>query len=243
MLLSEAAVALLVDLAKGPGPSLAVRAARAGPLPDGGAGAGAHDVHVRDRPGRQRDLPDPEPRLHVRLRRGDLGTGVCMNNFLNWGIWRPIRPIALSPRSFGMCLAPSVSTRNGEAVLALGTPGSYGICQTQSRMVHHVEYGLIFRRRSMRRAPALGRTPGAIESRVEDAVSEDLLKRGHDLEMINPSPCPVAACTRSAGTRKPAHFSGRRTAAGTGRRFPLDEKLRSRCGNLDRSFLWCRPSR
>ena len=42
-----------------------------------------------------------------------------------------------------MCMAPSIATRDGAPVLALGTPGSYGILQTQAQaLVQHVDFGL-----------------------------------------------------------------------------------------------------
>src|SRR6185295_3033506 len=72
------------------------------------------------------------------------GTGVCLNNFLYWGevnpkgtnFMRPGGPIALP-------IAPSISTRAGRPVLALGTPGSYGICQTQTQaLVQYRDFGL-----------------------------------------------------------------------------------------------------
>jgi gamma-glutamyltranspeptidase/glutathione hydrolase len=40
-------------------------------------------------------------------------------------------------------MAPTISLRDGKPVLALGTPGSYGILQTQAQaMVQYVDYGL-----------------------------------------------------------------------------------------------------
>ena len=40
-------------------------------------------------------------------------------------------------------MAPSISTRGGKPVLALGTPGSYGILQTQAQaLVQYVDFGL-----------------------------------------------------------------------------------------------------
>jgi FAD/FMN-containing dehydrogenase len=40
-------------------------------------------------------------------------------------------------------MSPTLSTRDGKPVLALGTPGSYGIMQTQAQaMVQHLVYGL-----------------------------------------------------------------------------------------------------
>ena len=39
-------------------------------------------------------------------------------------------------------MAPSIATRDGRPVLALGTPGSYGILQTQPQaLVQYVDFG------------------------------------------------------------------------------------------------------
>ena len=42
-----------------------------------------------------------------------------------------------------VCVAPSIVTQGDKAVMALGTPGSYGICQTQAQaMVQYKDFGL-----------------------------------------------------------------------------------------------------
>ena len=117
------------------------------------------------------------------------GTGVCMNNFMNWGDLHPDSPNRLvGGERFGMCLAPSVSLRDGEPVLALGTPGSYGISQTQAQaVVHHLDFGLDIQ--AAIDAPRARLWDGRrvdLESRIEtDAVTE-LRRRGHDINMIEP---------------------------------------------------------
>lgn len=72
------------------------------------------------------------------------GTGLTLNNFLYWADVQPGSPNRSQPGSeLPMCMSPSLSTRAGEPVLALGTPGSYGILQTQAQaMVQHVDFGL-----------------------------------------------------------------------------------------------------
>ncbi len=71
------------------------------------------------------------------------GYGVCLNNFLYWGEVDPRGPNALRPGGpLALPMAPSIATRNGRPVLALGTPGSYGICQTQPQaLIQHVDFG------------------------------------------------------------------------------------------------------
>ena len=72
------------------------------------------------------------------------GYGVCLNNFLYWGEVDMRGPNALRPGGkLALPMAPSIATRNGRPVLALGTPGSYGICQTQPQaLIQHVDFGL-----------------------------------------------------------------------------------------------------
>ena len=72
------------------------------------------------------------------------GTGICLNNFLHWADVQPGSPNRTAPgRALPMCMAPSISTQAGSPVLALGTPGSYGILQTQAQaMVSHLDFGL-----------------------------------------------------------------------------------------------------
>ena len=118
------------------------------------------------------------------------GTGVTMNNFMNWGDLHPDSPNRLvGGQRFGMCLAPSISLdQDGEAVLALGTPGSYGILQTQAQaMVHHLDFGLELQ--AAIDAPRARLWDGAkvnLEARVEEPVIAELKRRGHEIEMTTP---------------------------------------------------------
>jgi gamma-glutamyltranspeptidase/glutathione hydrolase len=112
------------------------------------------------------------------------GTGVCMNNFMNWGDLNPKSPNHLvGGKRFAMCLTPSISTQNGEAVLALGTPGSYGIMQTQPQaMIHYMDYGLNLREAI--EAPRARLQDGRkviLEDRVAPDVVEELRRRGHEI--------------------------------------------------------------
>jgi gamma-glutamyltranspeptidase/glutathione hydrolase len=72
-------------------------------------------------------------------------SGICLNNFLYWADVGEGSPNRARPgASLPICMAPSLATdAAGEPVLALGTPGSYGILQTQAQAyVQHVAYGL-----------------------------------------------------------------------------------------------------
>ena len=113
------------------------------------------------------------------------GTGVCMNNFMNWGDLNPASPNYLvGGRRWAMCLSPSVSTRAGQPVLALGTPGSYGIMQTQVQaMVHYLDFGLNLRQAiEAPRARLFDGRHVVLESRIGDAVVDALAQRGHEIE-------------------------------------------------------------
>ena len=61
------------------------------------------------------------------------GTGVCLNNFLYWADVNPKSPNRVKQGdAMPICVAPSIVTQDDKPVLALGTPGSYGILQTQA---------------------------------------------------------------------------------------------------------------
>ena len=112
------------------------------------------------------------------------GTGLCLNNFLYWADVNPASPNRVKPgEQLPMCMAPSISTVDGAPVLALGTPGSYGILQTQPQaMVQHVDFGLPLQQAI--EAPRARLTDGRavlLESRVEAQVHAELRQRGHDL--------------------------------------------------------------
>jgi gamma-glutamyltranspeptidase/glutathione hydrolase len=116
------------------------------------------------------------------------GTGICLNNFLYWGEvdirgTNPLKP----GLSLALPIAPSISTRDGRPVLALGTPGSYGICQTQPQaMVQYKDYGLGLQ--DAIEAPRArlwdGRRVQA-ESRISPEVVRELVARGHEVEVVD----------------------------------------------------------
>ena len=78
--------------------------------------------------------------------------------------------------------------RKGKPVLALGTPGSYGICQTQTQtMVQLVDFGLPIQ--DAIEAPRARLWDGKrvqVEGRVRPEVVDALKARGHDAEHYVP---------------------------------------------------------
>jgi gamma-glutamyltranspeptidase/glutathione hydrolase len=83
-----------------------------------------------------------------------------------------------------VCVAPSIGLRDGKPALVLGTPGSYGILQTQVQaVVQYLDYGLPLQEAI--EAPRARLTDGRavmLESRVEPSVMDGLQQRGHNLE-------------------------------------------------------------
>lgn len=114
------------------------------------------------------------------------GTGVLLNNFVFWADVQPGSPNRSKPGGqLPMCVSPSLSTRDGVPVLALGTPGSYGIKQTQTQaMVQHVDYGLDIQ--DAIEAPRGRLWDGRVvtaEARFDPAVVAALRARGHDIDL------------------------------------------------------------
>jgi len=111
-------------------------------------------------------------------------TGICLNNFLYWADVQPSSPNRAAPGSaLTMCMAPSITTRNGKPVLALGTPGSYGILQTQVQaMVQYLDYGLSLQQAiEAPRARVWDGNGVEIENRISAQTIEALRMRGHDI--------------------------------------------------------------
>jgi len=113
-------------------------------------------------------------------------TGVTLNNFLYWADVQPGSPNRTKPGgTLEMCVSPSISLEDGKPVLALGTPGSYGIKQTQTQaMVQLVDFGLPIQEAIEAPRARLwdGRKVHA-ESRFDAATLSTLGQRGHDLEV------------------------------------------------------------
>jgi gamma-glutamyltranspeptidase/glutathione hydrolase len=72
------------------------------------------------------------------------GTGLVLNNILKWSDLHPESPNRLRPgRKAGTMMSPTQVYREGAFVLSIGTPGSYGILQTQPQMLlNALEFGM-----------------------------------------------------------------------------------------------------
>ena len=104
-----------------------------------------------------------------------------------------------------MCMAPTVSLRNGKPVLALGTPGSYGILQTQAQaMVQYLDFGLPLQDAiEQPRARLWDGRQVEPELRIAPAVLQALGARGHDILPARPGRCGSAACRPSRSIPPP----------------------------------------
>lgn len=116
----------------------------------------------------------------------DAEHGVCLTNLLAWGDWHadgPKRLVAGGP--LALPIAPSVATASGRPAVLLGTPGSYGIPQTQAQvMLRHVAFGVPIQQAI--EAPRFRLMDGRdvlVESRVDPAVVRELERRGHVVQV------------------------------------------------------------
>jgi gamma-glutamyltranspeptidase/glutathione hydrolase len=67
------------------------------------------------------------------------GTGIVLNNILKWMDLDSASPNRLRPgRKAGTMMSPTQVFRRGNFALSIGTPGSYGILQTQAQMLLNV---------------------------------------------------------------------------------------------------------
>jgi gamma-glutamyltranspeptidase/glutathione hydrolase len=72
------------------------------------------------------------------------GTGVLLNNHLQWMDRDPASPNVLKPgRKLAVNMSPTQVFRDGRFELSIGTPGSYGILQTTPQMLMNVlDFGM-----------------------------------------------------------------------------------------------------
>ena len=111
--------------------------------------------------------------------------GICLNNFMMWGDRHALGTKLLRPEGrLALPLAPSIATSQGRPVAAIGTPGSYGIPQTQAQVyLQHFDYGLSIQ--EALEAPRVRVWDGRrvlIEDRISPETMDTLGERGHAVE-------------------------------------------------------------
>ncbi len=118
------------------------------------------------------------------------GTGIALNNFLNWMDHDPQSPNAVAPgRKLEMCMAPAQVWDDQGLRFLIGTPGSYGILQTTPQMIMNViDHGMNIQ--AAIEAPRVKATsPGTlvdVETRIAEDVLLELAQMGHRLNRLGP---------------------------------------------------------
>lgn len=112
-------------------------------------------------------------------------TGICMNDFLHWAETdlRGGNPLVAGSQ-LAFPTAPTISLAGGKPILVLGTPGSYGILQTQPQaLLQHLDFGRTLQQAVEEPRARLfdGRTVNP-ESRFAPDVLVELSRRGHAIE-------------------------------------------------------------
>ncbi|HTX55182.1 MAG TPA: gamma-glutamyltransferase, partial [Candidatus Baltobacteraceae bacterium] len=114
-------------------------------------------------------------------------TGILMNNLLQWNDLDPRSPNVLAPsRKVETRMAPLQAFREGRLILALGTPGSYGIPQTSAQMfLNMLVYGMDIQEaiEAPRVRVYTDRTVD-MEARIPAAVRVALAARGHAIRVL-----------------------------------------------------------
>jgi gamma-glutamyltranspeptidase / glutathione hydrolase len=116
------------------------------------------------------------------------GTGLVLNNILKWSDRDPESPNVLKPgRKSGTMMSPTQVFRDGAFALSIGTPGSYGILQTQPQMLlNFLEFGLNLQEAI--EAPRIRVYRDRLldaESRIDEATRAALGRRGHQVNVID----------------------------------------------------------
>jgi gamma-glutamyltranspeptidase/glutathione hydrolase len=118
------------------------------------------------------------------------GTGIALNNFLNWMDSDPQSPNVVGPGlKTEMCMSPvQVWDEQGLRFL-IGTPGSYGILQTTPQMIMNVIDHDMNIQAAIEAARVKATTPGPVvdvETRIGEDVLLELTQMGHHLNRLGP---------------------------------------------------------
>jgi gamma-glutamyltranspeptidase/glutathione hydrolase len=116
------------------------------------------------------------------------GTGVVLNNILKWMDLMPESPNVVKPgRKAGTMMSPTQVFRDGAFHISIGTPGSYGMLQTQPQMLLNLlEFGLNIQEAI--EAPRVRVYRDRLldaESRIPAETREGLERRGHTVNVID----------------------------------------------------------
>jgi gamma-glutamyltranspeptidase/glutathione hydrolase len=116
------------------------------------------------------------------------GTGIVLNNILKWMDLDPASPNLLRPgRKAGTMMSPTQVFRSGSFALSMGTPGSYGILQTQAQMLLNVlDFDLNVQEAiEAPRVRAYRDRLVDVEARIASDIREALGRRGHQINTLD----------------------------------------------------------
>ncbi len=116
------------------------------------------------------------------------GTGLVLNNILKWMDRDPASPNVLRPgKKAGTMMSPTQVFRDGAFAISIGTPGSYGILQTQPQMLLNlIEFGMNIQEAI--EAPRVRVYRDRLldaEARIDAHTREGLIRRGHEVNVID----------------------------------------------------------
>jgi len=116
------------------------------------------------------------------------GTGLVLNNILKWMDLDPASPNVVRPgRKAGTMMSPTQVFKDGAFAFGVGTPGSYGILQTQPQMLLNLlEFGFTMQEAIEQPRVRVYRDRLVdAESRIPEATREALSRRGHEMHAID----------------------------------------------------------
>jgi gamma-glutamyltranspeptidase / glutathione hydrolase len=116
------------------------------------------------------------------------GTGIVLNNILKWSDRDPASTNVLRPgRKSGTMMSPTHVFKDGAFLLSIGTPGSYGILQTQPQMLlNQLEFDMNVQEAI--EAPRVRVYRDRLidaESRIPEEVRAGLAARGHQVNVLD----------------------------------------------------------
>jgi len=114
-------------------------------------------------------------------------TGLMTNNFMNWVDLDPNSPNALEGgKPMENCMSPPHVYRDGRFLMTMGTPGSWGIVQTQPQAILNVlAFGMHVQQAiEAPRVRHMGGDKLSVEGRIPQSVIDELTRRGHAITVL-----------------------------------------------------------
>ena len=138
-------------------------------------------------------------------------TGIFLNNMAGWFDLEEGSPNRIGPgKRVDFCVAPTQTFRDGEFVLSVGTPGSWGILQTTPQMLLNViEFGMNVQQAID--APRFRCYEGkrvAMEERFPIETRRALGELGHEVEVLEPWSASLGGAQAIAADTTQGVFQG-----------------------------------